>query len=103
MKFHLTRGAAAPLRRGASVKLCAFFPAAGMTDMNTDEILKAAQARGKQLGLPYAGALKPTEAYALMQHHENATLVDVRTAAEWHWVGRVPDAVESSPRGVSVI
>jgi rhodanese-related sulfurtransferase len=65
-----------------------------MTDMNIDDILKAAQARAKQLSLPYAGALKPTEAYALMQHHDKATLVDVRTAAEWDWVGRVPDAVE---------
>jgi rhodanese-related sulfurtransferase len=62
--------------------------------MNIDDILKAAQARGKQLSLPYAGALKPTEAYALMQHHDKAMLVDVRTAAEWDWVGRVPDAVE---------
>lgn len=62
--------------------------------MNTDDILKSAQARGKQMGLAYAGALTPQEAHALMQHHANAKLVDVRTAAEWDWVGRVPDAVE---------
>jgi rhodanese-related sulfurtransferase len=29
-----------------------------------------------------------------MQHHANAKLVDVRTRAEWDWVGRVPKAVE---------
>ena len=62
--------------------------------MNTEEILAAAQARGKQMGLPYAGALTPAEAHALMTQHTNAKLVDVRTRAEWDWVGRVPDAVE---------
>ena len=62
--------------------------------MNTEEILAAAQARGKQMGLPYAGALTPAEAHTLMTQHANAKLVDVRTRAEWDWVGRVPDAVE---------
>jgi rhodanese-related sulfurtransferase len=62
--------------------------------MDIDNILKTAKARGAQLGLPYAGALKPAEAYELMQHHAAAKLVDVRTRAEWDWVGRVPSAVE---------
>lgn len=62
--------------------------------MNPEQILAAAQARGKQMGLPYAGALTPAEAHALMTQHANAKLVDVRTRAEWDWVGRVPDAVE---------
>jgi len=62
--------------------------------MSTEDILKTAQARGKQLGLPYAGALTPQEAHTLQQQHEKAKLVDVRTRAEWDWVGRVPGAVE---------
>ncbi len=62
--------------------------------MNTDDILNTAKLRGQQLGLPYAGTLTPQEAHALMQHHANAKLVDVRTRAEWDWVGRVPNAVE---------
>jgi rhodanese-related sulfurtransferase len=62
--------------------------------MNIEAILNAAQQRGKEMGLPYAGALKPNEAHALMQHHAKAKLVDVRTAAEWDWVGRVPNAVQ---------
>ena len=62
--------------------------------MNTDDILSTARQRGKQLGLPYAGALTPAEAHELMQHHAGATLVDVRTRAEWDWVGRVPRAIE---------
>jgi rhodanese-related sulfurtransferase len=61
--------------------------------MTAAEILAAAQARGKQMGLPYAGALLPAEAHQLMQQ-ANAKLVDVRTQAEWDWVGRVPDAIE---------
>ena len=65
----------------------------GLT-MNLDDILNTAQLRGKQLGLPYAGALTPKEAHELMQHHAKAKLVDVRTRAERDWVGRVPNAIE---------
>ncbi|MBC7945770.1 MAG: rhodanese-like domain-containing protein [Burkholderiales bacterium] len=57
-------------------------------------ILKAAQDRAKEMSLPYEGALLPSEAYELMQHAPGAKLVDVRTQAEWDWVGRVPGAVE---------
>ena len=62
--------------------------------MNIDEILASAKQRAQKMGLPYAGALTPQEAYALMQQHAKARLVDVRTRAEWDWVGRVPNAVE---------
>ena len=55
-----------------------------------DEIRKKARERGQKLKLPYAGALLPAEAYALMQ--EGAKLVDVRTDAELHYVGSVPGA-----------
>jgi rhodanese-related sulfurtransferase len=56
-----------------------------------EAIREAARQRGKQLNLPYAGALLPREAYALMQ--AGARLVDVRTQAELYWVGRVPGGV----------
>ena len=62
--------------------------------MNIDDILNTANSRGKQLGLPYAGALTPNEAHEIMQHLSTARLVDVRTRAELDWVGRVPGAVE---------
>jgi rhodanese-related sulfurtransferase len=55
-----------------------------------DHIRQAANERGQQMKLPYAGALLPAEAYALMQ--AGAKLVDVRTRAELDWVGRVPGA-----------
>lgn len=59
-----------------------------------DEILERAQERGKALRLPYAGALLPAEAHALMQR--GAKLIDVRTRAELQYVGSVPgsDAIE---------
>ena len=43
--------------------------------------------------LPYAGALLPSEAHALMRENSGAKLVDVRTQAEWEYVGRVPQSV----------
>ena len=58
------------------------------------ETLTLAQQRGQALGLPYAGALTPQEAFDLLRLAPGARLVDVRTRAEWDWVGRVPGAVE---------
>ena len=47
--------------------------------------------RARQLGLPYAGALTPAEAYTLMQ--AGAKLVDVRSKPELIYVGRVPGSL----------
>ena len=58
------------------------------------EILSLAQARARDLNLPYEGALTPAEAYELLQLAPGARLIDVRTKAEWDWVGRVPGAIE---------
>jgi rhodanese-related sulfurtransferase len=52
------------------------------------EILASARARGQANQLPYAGALTPQEAYALLQSDPNVKLVDVRTSAERDWIGR---------------
>lgn len=54
-------------------------------------IRKAAAERARQMQLPYAGALMPAEAHALMQ--AGAKLVDVRTKPELQYVGRVPGSV----------
>ncbi len=56
-----------------------------------ESIKRAARERATVLNLPYAGALLPTEAHALM--NAGAKLVDVRTKAELEWVGRVPGAL----------
>jgi rhodanese-related sulfurtransferase len=58
------------------------------------EILELAQKRAADRGLPYAGALTPAEANAVWQSTPGARLVDVRTRAEWVWVGRIPGAAE---------
>ena len=57
------------------------------------QILTRAVQRASEMGLSYAGALLPKEAFALLSHVLGATLVDVRTQAELYWVGRVPGAV----------
>ena len=62
-----------------------------MTD--TDTLRKAAE-RARQLGLPYSGALTPAEAYEVWRGVPGAKLIDVRTRAEWDYVGRIPGAVE---------
>ena len=58
------------------------------------DILNLAQKRARDLGLPYAGALTPKEAGEIWQLAPGAKLVDVRTRAEWDWVGRIPGAEE---------
>ena len=57
-------------------------------------ILERAQQRAREMDLPYEGALLPGEALELLQEAPGAKLVDVRSRAEWDWVGRIPGAVE---------
>jgi rhodanese-related sulfurtransferase len=57
------------------------------------EILERARKRAIQMGLPYSGAVTPAEAGALLAAEPGSELVDVRTRAEWEWVGRIPGAV----------
>lgn len=53
------------------------------------EILATAHQRGQANQLPYAGAVTPQEAYALVQASPQVKIVDVRTKAERDWVGTV--------------
>ena len=57
------------------------------------EILQAAQARAKNLNLPYVGALLPYEAHVLMGEVPAAKLVDVRSQAERDLVGVIPGTI----------
>ena len=59
-----------------------------------EEIIAKARKVAREKGLPYAGAVTPPGAYALLQHAPGAKLVDVRTQAEWSWVGQVPEALK---------
>ena len=40
--------------------------------------------------MSYAGDITPQESWKLLAENPESVLVDVRTAAEWNWVG-VPD------------
>ncbi len=61
------------------------------TSQDREKIRQAAADRAGQMRLPYAGALTPAEAHALMQ--AGAKLVDVRTTPELLYVGRVPGSL----------
>jgi rhodanese-related sulfurtransferase len=63
------------------------------------DILTIARQRGAEKQLPYAGAVTPAEAYALLKQDPYAVLVDVRTNAERDWVGRV---AVSEPQHIAV-
>lgn len=56
---------------------------------DTNSLLDAANALGRQRDLPYAGALSPQDAHAVLQANADVKLIDVRTQAERDWVGRV--------------
>jgi len=58
-----------------------------------NNILMAAKQRAESLQLPYSGALLPEEAFTLLQNVPAAKLVDVRSNAEWNFVGVIPGAV----------
>ena len=59
-----------------------------------NEILDLAKARGAALGRSYKGEVTPQEAYQLLSLVPTARIVDVRTRAEWDWVGRIAGSVE---------
>jgi rhodanese-related sulfurtransferase len=56
---------------------------------SANEILAAARQRATEAQLPYAGAVTPQEAFALLRTDPSVKLIDVRTNAERDWVGRV--------------
>jgi rhodanese-related sulfurtransferase len=56
----------------------------------TQPILAAARERARTIGVGYAGAVTPAEAWALQQSGA-ARIVDIRTEPEWQFVGHVPD------------
>jgi rhodanese-related sulfurtransferase len=62
------------------------------------DVFDLARVRRAELGLTYAGAVTPPEAWALMQARA-ATLVDVRTAPEFKFVGHVPGTVNVEWQG----
>ncbi len=61
--------------------------------IDSDQLLAAAQQEAGRRGLPYFGAIAPADAHALLEAMPDARMVDVRTKAEWDYVGHVPGGV----------
>jgi rhodanese-related sulfurtransferase len=53
------------------------------------------------MGVGYAGDIDPLAAWQLLRDHPDAELIDVRTAAEWAYVG-VPDLSSLGKRPIFV-
>jgi len=58
------------------------------------QIVRLAETRARERGIAYRGLLAPEEAWALVQEHPSAKLIDVRSSEELTLVGRVPGALE---------
>ncbi|MGH8799890.1 MAG: rhodanese-like domain-containing protein [Casimicrobiaceae bacterium] len=58
-----------------------------------EAVLAAAHRRALEAALPYFGAATPVETHTLLEGDAAARLIDVRTRAEWDYVGRVPGSV----------
>jgi rhodanese-related sulfurtransferase len=64
-------------------------PAQSIPDTATpEEIFERAAVRAREHGLCYAGEVTPAEAHRLVRQGA-ASIVDVRTRAEWEYVGRI--------------
>lgn len=59
-----------------------------------NDILLRAKTRAETQNVPYSGLVTPPEAYTLLQALPKAVLVDVRTHAEWQFVGVVPQSLQ---------
>jgi rhodanese-related sulfurtransferase len=55
-------------------------------------ILAAARQRADEAGLPYFGAVSPSEAREVLEAVPGSRLIDVRTRPEWDYVGHVPES-----------
>lgn len=69
-----------------------FQAAPAQHDDELDRLLERARSNARDAGLPYAGGLSPSDAWALFSAGA-AVLVDVRTNEERKFVGHVPGSV----------
>ena len=70
--------------------------------ISADGIYDLAETRRIELELQYAGAVTPLEAWRLAAA-KDAKLVDVRTPAEYKFVGSVPGSVNVEWRGADIL
>ena len=77
-------------------------PTAPSCEAAIDAIFDLAETRRIELELPYSGAVTPREAWALVSQ-QRAKLVDVRTPAEFKFVGSIPGSVNIEWRGNDIL
>jgi rhodanese-related sulfurtransferase len=76
--------------------------ATGAAALSADQIFDLAAVRRLQRNLGYTGAVTPPEAWQLLRLGA-ATIIDVRTAPEFKFVGRVPGSINIEWRGFDLL
>ena len=77
-------------------------PPVTIDELPVEAIFDLADTRRIELELDYAGAVTPPEAWRLVGQRA-ATIVDVRTPAEFKFVGAVPNSVNIEWRGADIL
>ena len=62
--------------------------------MGLNYVIERIKTRAIEAGLPYFGASTPIETQFIQLNASSAFIVDVRTRAEWIYVGSVPGSVQ---------
>jgi rhodanese-related sulfurtransferase len=62
--------------------------------MELNYVIERIKTRAIETGLPYFGASTPIETQFIQLNASSAFIVDVRTRAEWIYVGSVPGSVQ---------
>ncbi|MDA0237522.1 MAG: rhodanese-like domain-containing protein [Proteobacteria bacterium] len=62
--------------------------------MDLNAVIDAIKMRGMSSSLGYFGASTPLETQFILENESSAYVVDVRTRAEWAYVGVVPDSIQ---------
>ena len=93
---------ALPSRAPQTMTILTPTPAASSREAAIDSIFDLAETRRIELELPYTGAVTPREAWTLVSQ-QRAKLVDVRTPAEFKFVGSVPGSVNIEWRGNDIL
>jgi rhodanese-related sulfurtransferase len=93
---------AEPSRDPQTMTILTPAPTAASCEVAIDAIFDLAETRRIELELSYNGAVTPREAWALVTR-QRAKLVDVRTPAEFKFVGSVPGSVNIEWRGNDIL
>ena len=62
--------------------------------MDLNVVIEGIKMRGRSSSLSYFGASTPLETQFILENESSACVVDVRTRAEWAYVGAVPGSVQ---------